>query len=154
VTGVEETGRRRSGDPDPDTAADGRRPWRRFAPDVVDVFVYVVVLNLAVEYIPAVLSESFTITLLTAVLLKAVLELVVMVKNRAKGRFRRAGSPAGKISAGLVLWAVLVGSKFVVLEVTALVFGDRVSLGGFFPVTALILVLLLARAAVRRLLAD
>jgi hypothetical protein len=153
VTGVEETGRRPSGDPDPDTAADGR-PWRRFAPDVVDVFVYVVVLNLAVEYVPAVLSESFTITLLTAVLLKAVLELVVMVKNRAKGRFRRAESPARKVTAGLLLWAVLVGSKFVVLEVTALVFGDRVSLGGFFPVTALILVLLLARAAVRWLLAD
>ena len=27
------------------------------APDIVDVFVYVVVLNLAVEYLPAVITE-------------------------------------------------------------------------------------------------
>lgn len=42
--------------------------------------------------------------------------------------------------------------KFLVLEVVALVFGDRVSLGGFFSVTLLILALLLSRAGVRRLL--
>ena len=34
--------------------------------DVIDVFVYVVVLNLAIEYVPAVISEGFTLSLLTA----------------------------------------------------------------------------------------
>jgi hypothetical protein len=43
-------------------------------------------------------------------------------------------------------------SKFLVLEVVNLAFGDRVSLGGLFSVTLLILTLLLSRAAVRRLL--
>ena len=47
---------------------------------------------------------------------------------------------------------VLFGSNFLVLEVVDLVFGDRVSLGGFFSVTGLILALLVSRAAVRRLL--
>jgi len=48
---------------------------KRLAPvDVVDVFVYVVVLNLAIEFVPEVISETFTLSLLTAVLLKAVLE--------------------------------------------------------------------------------
>ena len=42
---------------------------------VVDVFVYVVVLNLFVEYLPVVISETFTLSLLTAVLLKGVLEV-------------------------------------------------------------------------------
>ncbi len=119
---------------------------------VVDVFVYVVVLNLFVEYFPRVLSETFTLSLLTAVLLKGVLELVVAVKNRIKGRFRRASTGAGKAAAGVALWLVLVGSKFLVLEAVDLVFGDRVSLGGFVPVTLLILTLLLSRATVRRLL--
>lgn len=50
----------------------------------------------------------------------------------------------------LLLAVLLPGSKFVVLELVDLVFGDAVSLGGFFLVTALILVLLLARLAVRR----
>lgn len=124
----------------------------RVAAAVVDVFVYVVVLNLFVEYLPAVISETFTLSLLTAVLLKAVLEVVVAVKNRLKGRYRRASGAAGKVVAGVLLWLVLVGSKFVVLECVDLVFGDRVSLGGFFPVTGLILVLLVARGGVRRLL--
>jgi hypothetical protein len=119
---------------------------------VVDVFVYVVVLNLFVEYLPWVLSETFTLSLLTAVLLKGVLEIVVAVKNRVKARFRQASTLIGKAVAGLMLWGLLVGSKFLVLEVVHLVFGDRVGLGGFFTVTLLILTLLLSRAAVRRLL--
>jgi hypothetical protein len=119
---------------------------------VVDVFVYVVVLNLFVEYLPQVLSETFTLSLLTAALLKGVLEVVVAAKNRVKARFRQASTPIGKAMAAVLLWAVLFGSKFLVLEAVNLVFGARVDLGGFFSVTLLILVLLLARAAVRRLL--
>ena len=52
-----------------DGAADRLQP--RIAAAVVDVFVYVVVLNLFVEYLPQVISETFTLSLLTAVLLKA-----------------------------------------------------------------------------------
>ena len=124
----------------------------RFAAAIVDVFVYVVVLNLFVEYLPKVISETFTLSLLTAGLLKGVLEIVVAAKNWVKARFRAASTPTGKVVAAIMLWAVLFGSKFLVLEVVDLVFGDRVSLGGFFSVTALILSLLLARAAVRLLL--
>ena len=119
---------------------------------VVDVFVYVVVLNLFVEYLPVVISETFTLSLLTAVLLKGVLEVVVLAKKRVVARFRQADTPIGKVVAGVLVWAVVFGSKFLVLETVALVFGPRVGLGGFFSVTALILVLLLSRAGVRRLL--
>jgi hypothetical protein len=119
---------------------------------VVDVFVYVVVLNLFVEYLPQVLSETFTLSLVTAVLLKGVLEAVVAAKNGAKNRFRDASTPLGKVAAALLVWLVLFGSKFLVLEAVDLVFGSRVSLGGFFSVSLLIVVLVLARALVRRLL--
>lgn len=120
----------------------------------VDVFVYVVVLNLAIEYIPAVIAETFTTSLFTAILLKLVLEAVVAVKESIKLRFNAATTPVGKIVAGGTLWLLLVGSKFVVLELIAYVFRGSVSLGGFWSVTALILVLLLARSGVRRLLRD
>jgi hypothetical protein len=119
---------------------------------VVDVFVYVVVLNLFVEYLPVVISETFTLSLLTAVLLKGVLEVVVAAKKRVVTRFRQAATPTGKVVAAFLVWAVVFGSKFLVLEAVSLVFGSRVSLGGFFSVTALILTLLLSRAGVRRLL--
>ena len=124
----------------------------RVAAAVVDVFVYVVVLNLFVEYFPQVVSETFTLSLLTAILLKGVLEVVVAVKNRVKARFRSAATPFGKVAAAVMLWLVLFGSKFVVLEVVHLIFRESVQLGGFFSVTLLIIVLMLARAAVRKLL--
>jgi len=49
---------------------------------------------------------------------------------------------------------VAAGSKLVVLELVDLVFGDAVSLGGFIPVTLLVVALLVSRAAVRRLVYD
>jgi hypothetical protein len=131
------------------------RRWLRDRPgDVVDLFVYVVVLNLAVEYVPAVLSEGFTVSLLTAALLKVALEVVIAVKNRILTRLRAATTRRTKVVAGLSLWLVAVGSKLVVLELVNLVFGDRVSLGGFVSVTLLVLALLAARGGVRRLLFD
>jgi hypothetical protein len=122
--------------------------------DVVDLFVYVVVLNLAIEYFPSVISESFTLSLLTAALLKVTLELVIRVKNKILGRLRAAMTPRTKIVAALSLWVVAAGSKIVVLELVDLVFGDTVSLGGFIPVTLLVVALLMSRAAVRRLFYD
>jgi hypothetical protein len=92
--------------PDQDgDAADQLEP--RVAAAVVDVFVYVVVLNLFVEYLPRVISETFTLSLLTAVLLKGVLEIVVAAKNRVKTGFRQASTPRGKVVAAVLLWVVL-----------------------------------------------
>lgn len=124
------------------------------ATDLADVLAYLVVLNLAVQLVPAVLSESFTLTLLTAVLLKGVLEVVLMAKTRARRRLGEARTRPAKVGAALLLWLVLAGSKLVVLELVALFFGDAVRLGGFFDVTGLIAALLLARAGVRLVLAP
>ncbi len=131
------------------------RRWARARPaDVIDVFVYVVVLNLAIEYTPSVISESFSLSLLTAVLLKIALELVILLKSRIVRKLRAAETRRGKLAAAGLLWVVAAGSKVVVLELVDLVFGDAVSLGGFVSVTLLVVVLLLSRAAVRRLLSD
>jgi len=135
-----------------DDRADEVGPKQDVASAIVDVFVYVVVLNLFIEYLPEVISESFTLSLLTAALLKVVLELVLMAKDRIKASYRQATTAVTKLGAGLLLWFVLFASKFVVLEIIDVVFGDRVSLGGFFSVTALILALMLARTGVRWLL--
>ena len=80
----------------------------RIGAAVVDVLVYVVVLNLFVEYFPGVLSESFTLSLLTAVLLKVILDIVVAAKNRTKARFAAASTPSGKVAAAVLLWVVLI----------------------------------------------
>lgn len=138
----------------PPTERRGLVPRWMTPADVVDLFVYVVVLNLAIEYLPAVISEGFTLSLLTAVLLKVALELVIIVKSAVVARLRAASTPTGKVVAGLMLWVVAAGSKLVVLELVDVVFGDSVSLGGFIPVTLLVVALLVSRKAVRRLLGD
>jgi hypothetical protein len=112
----------------------------------------VVVLNLAIEYVPSVISEGFTLSLLTAALLKISLELVLLLKNHVLTRLRAATTRPAKLAAAVSLWAVAAGSKLVVLELVDFVFGDEVSLGGFIPVTLLVGALLASRAAVRRLL--
>jgi hypothetical protein len=87
-------------------------PWREaslephLAAAVVDVFVYAVVLNLFVEYLPQVLSETFTLSLLTAVLLKGVLEVVIAAKNRVKARFRQPSPSERRTLRGLVRAAI------------------------------------------------
>jgi hypothetical protein len=119
---------------------------------LVDVLVYVVVLNLAAEHAPRVITESFTTSLLVALLLKGVLEVVLHAKTWARRRLAAATTPVGRVAGVLTLAVVLPGSKVLVLEAVALVFGDAVSLGGFWSVTVLIITLLLARLGVRRLL--
>lgn len=119
--------------------------------DVVDVFVYTVVLGLFVQFFPEVISESFIITLFTAVLLKLVLELVTWAKKSLVARIRSRRGGRRALNA-VVLILVLPGSKLLVLELTALAFRGEVQLGGSFLVTALILVLVLARGGTRRLL--
>ncbi|CAM3285824.1 hypothetical protein NODU109028_09340 [Nocardioides dubius] len=120
--------------------------------DIVDVFVYVVVLNVAIQYLPQVISESFVQSLLPAVLLKVALEVVLWVKAAVLARLRDAVTRRGKAVFGVALWMVAVGSKLVVLWLIDIAFGGSVSLGGFLPVTALVLVLVAARSGVRRLL--
>lgn len=117
--------------------------------DLVDVFVYVLVLNLADQFIPAVITETFLISVLTAILFKVVLEVVVVLKSRVFDRIRGAKRPIGRVLGIALLFVVLAGSKFVVLLLVDLIFGDAVSLGGFWPVTGLILVMMAARAGVR-----
>lgn len=122
--------------------------------DLVDILVYLVVLGLFTQFFPAVISETFVLALLTAVLLKIVLEIVLWVKKRVIARIRTSQTAFIRIVNIVALVLIVPGSKFVVLELTALLFGDSVRLGGFFLVTALIIVLMLARSGVRRLFKE
>lgn len=132
---------------------DRLRAWAVARPaEVIDVFAYVVVLNLAIQYVPDVVSETFTLSLLTAVLLKVTLELILHVKGVVLSRLRRATTRSAKAMAALLLWVVAAGSKLVVLWLVDIAFGGSVSLGGFIPVSLLVIALLAARAGVRRLL--
>lgn len=132
--------------------AAGTRRRRWDALDLVDVFVYVVVLNLAVQFVPTVISETFTLSLLTAALLKVTLDVVLVMKQALLRTWRTARSPTARTCVILGLWVVAAGSKLLVLELIARVFDGSVQLGGVIAVTALVVVMLAARAGMRHLL--
>lgn len=115
------------------------------------MLVYLVVLGAFIQLFPSVISETFLLALLTAILLKVVLEVVLLAKRRVVGRIRAAQTWQVRAVNIVTLLLVLPGSKFLVLGLVDLLFGDAVSLGGFFQVTGLIIVLMLARGAMRRL---
>lgn len=121
---------------------------------LVDVLVYLVILNLTAELVPGVITESFAMSLATAIMLKLVLEVVLRVKKTVVARLRAASTTARRVTSALMLVLILPGSKFVVLWLEDRLFGDAVSLGGFWSVTLLVLGLTAARAGVRRILAP
>jgi hypothetical protein len=111
-----------------------------------------VVLNLAIQYLPQVISETFTLSLLTAAVLKVTLEVVLRLKGAVLIRLRGAITRPTRAAFAVALWVVAAGSKLVVLWLIDIAFGGAVSLGGFLPVTLLVAVLLMSWSAVRRLL--
>ena len=125
---------------------------RRIEPlDLVDVLVYLIVLGIFTQFFPAVISESFLTSLVTAVLLKVVLEFAILGKTFFLARIKTADLVRVRVTASICLFAVAAGSKALILWLTDLVLGDAVYLGGFFSVTLLVITLMLARTGIRAL---
>lgn len=124
---------------------------RRLVVHAVDLAVYLVVLLLFIHFFPDVITESFWLALLTAVLLKLMLEVVVWFKKQVLNRIRLSDTPVKRGLFLVLLVLLFPGSKFLVLEVVAWAFSGSVKLGGFFQVTALVVSLMVARLAVRQL---
>jgi len=122
---------------------------KRFASWVADVLVYIVVLNLFVEYIDAIIIDSFTISILTAVALKALLDLIIGFEHRVNASFQERGGTVNKILGVVATLSILFLSKFVILEVIDILFRDHVELGGFLWIVALIIAMMATRAIVQ-----
>ena len=114
----------------------------RFASWMADVLVYVVVLNLFVEYVDAVVIDSFTISILTAVLLKLLLDFIVALEHRVSGFFKRRSGPVSRLLGLITPFVILFLSKFALLEIVDIVFGDHVELGGLLEVILLVIALM------------
>ena len=118
----------------------------RFMSWASDVLVYTVVLNLFVEYADAIVIDSFTISLFTAAVLKVLLDLLTTAEHQVSHFFARFNRFLGYAS----MWVVLFLSKFIILEVIDIIFGDHVELGKFLDVVALVLSLMIVRAVVAK----
>ncbi len=123
---------------------------RRFGSLMADVLIYVAVLNLFVEY-SDVIIDSFTISILTAIVLKLLLDVIVASEHRVSEFFKRRQRPLSNVLRVLSVWLILFFSKFLILETVDFVFGDHVELGGFLLVAGLVIVMMVVRQMFERI---
>jgi len=119
------------------------------------ILIDLVVLNLFVEYSKHVNIDSFTMSLLAAILLQILLKVTLAIEHRVAAYFKAKPGRLMTFLRWFFAWVVLFGSKFVILEALSFAFGDKVRFEGpWHGIVALIIVLvvmLVAEEVVARL---
>ena len=98
------------------------------------------------KYNSKITIDSFTISIFTTVVLKILLEVILKFEHKVSNVFK-----SYKVLRIFLVWLVLFGSKFLILEVVDIVFGDHVELGKFLDVILLVIVLMVAREVFQRI---
>lgn len=112
------------------------------------ILIDLVVLNLFDEYWDFVTIESFSISLLTAVLLQVMLKLAFQIEHHIGAHITRTSGKHAKVLRPLAAWALLFGSKFVILGAINFFFGAQVLFSGPLDgLLAFIIVLVVMLAA-------
>ena len=118
----------------------------RFISWISEVLVDIVVLNLFVEYAHSVVIDSFAISILTALLLKLMVDAVKGLEQGVSAYFATKPGTIWKVLRYAAVWLILFLSKFVILEAVNFVFGDHVELGSFIEIVSIIVAMLAANA--------
>ena len=124
---------------------------QRYASWMTDVLIYIVVLNLFVEFSDAIVIDSFAISILTAVLLKAMLDVIGGVEHRVRAYFDLREGTLWRVLGTASLFGILFFSKFIILEVVDIVFGDHVELGHLIDIVLLIVAMIATRLIFRQI---
>jgi hypothetical protein len=106
------------------------------------------VLNLFAEYSDKVFVNTFTTSLLAAVLLQGLLKLTIWLEHLVAKSFNARKGDFMRFMRFVGAWLVLFGSKFVILEAIVFAFGDGVRFEsrfhGIITLIIVIVVMLLA----------
>ena len=111
------------------------------------LLAYIVVLNLWVEFNGKVIIDSFAISIATSVVLLVLLVVILGLEHRVKAWFARREGSVYRILGTVSTLLILFLSKFVILEVVDIIFGEHVELGSFVDVLLLVLLLIVAQRA-------
>ena len=112
---------------------------------MMDVLLYTVVLNLFDEYVDSIVIESFTVSLIAAVVMKGLIDAIQYGMESVQGHFREREGSGARVLMVVLLWAILFLSKFAILWIVDIIFEDDVDLGGFLQVLILVLVMMVTR---------
>ena len=129
--------------------------WQRlFIRYLTGTLIDLVVLNLFDEYSDKVTISGFTVSLGAAVLLQILLKLTIALEHSVAGFFKKRPGGFMTFMRWFSAWAILFGSKFVILEALARTFGDNVHFEGAFHglivLIVVVVVMLIAEEAIVR----
>lgn len=116
------------------------------------ILIDLVVLNLFVEYSSIVVIDSFTISLLAALVLQILLKLTIAIEHKVANHFNSKTGSFAKFMRFFCAWLVLFGSKFVILEAIAFTFGDEVFFGGPLHGLAILIAIIVAMLVAEELI--
>jgi len=109
------------------------------------ILIDLTVLNLFNEYSDNVRISSFTISLLAAVVLQLMLQITFKIEHGVGSHFLKKGRKGMRIFSA---WALLFGSKFAILWILEVFFGDEILfLGAFHGILTFIIVIVTMLAA-------
>ena len=124
---------------------------RLFIRYLLAVLIDLTVLNLFIEYWDNVVIDSFTISLFAAVVLQVILRAAILIEQRLADFLKTKPGKAAVALRWLGAWAISFGSKFVILGVIGLIFGDHVDFGGLIPFIVVVFTILAAEIIVTRI---
>ncbi len=118
------------------------------------ILIDLTVLNLFDEYSDKVSVDTFTTSLLAAILLQVLLKATLAVEHRVAAYFNAKQGGFARFLRFLSAWLILFGSKFVILEAISIAFGDKVvfegALHGLLTLIVVLVVMLLVEELVVR----
>ncbi|MEJ2455843.1 MAG: hypothetical protein P8103_17035 [Candidatus Thiodiazotropha sp.] len=128
---------------------------RLFVRYFIAILIDLVVLNLFAEYWSRVYVEAFTVSLFVAVLLQVLLKLTLAIEHRVRHYFQSMAGVKGRILRVASAWVILFLSKFVMLGLIDIAFGDNIrfdgALHGAGPFIAMLFAMLAAEEVFIRL---
>ena len=138
-----------SGDPVPTEAVPETGAPLRITPQqlafvgwTMTLLAFIVVLNAWVEINDKVIIDSFILSIATAAVLLGLVVLILRFEHRTKQWFASHEGAIYRVLGPASTLLILFLSKFAILEVVDIIFGDHVELGGLLDVIVLTLLLI------------
>jgi len=114
----------------------------------LDLLVYIVILNIFAQYSSSIYFENFTISILTAIVLKILLVLIFKLEHKVYRIFKSIEGKLSKTLNIIISLLILFFSKFVILEIINIVFGEYVEIKGFIPLMFMIIIMIVTRKTI------
>jgi hypothetical protein len=128
---------------------------RLFVRYLTGTLIDLVVLNLFAQYWHRVHVESFSISLLAAVVLQVLLKLTIAAEHQVAAFFNARPGGFMKFMRFFGAWFVLFASKFAILEALSFIFGDTIHFDGrwhgIIPLIIVVVTMLIAEELIVRL---